>query len=197
MKFISLWSLKLAMHLLCLLPLIWLYSQAFTDSLGADPVEVVIHFTGIGAFNVLIATLLVSPLSRQLKWANLMQTRRLLGLWSCAYACFHLANFLAFELQFDFTLFISEIVKRPYITVGMLAFAIILSLAVTSPLKIRRTMGKRWQQLHNLIYPLAILIGIHFYWSVKSEIIEPLIYLAIVIALLIWRKKRIKQWLFS
>ena len=107
----------------------------------------------------------------------------------------HLVNFIAFDLQFDLALLLSEIIKRPYITVGMVAIVIITMLAVTSPNSVRRKLGKKWQKLHNWVYPLSLLAAIHFYWSVKSEIIEPSIYLAIVLALLYWRKKRIQQWM--
>ena len=188
---------KTLIHVLALTPLIWLYYGAFNDAIGADPVERVIHFTGIGAFNLLIITLLVSPLAKKFKWANIMKSRRLLGVYTFVYALFHLLNFIFFELQFDFVLLLSEIIKRPYITVGMAAFLMMFALTLTSLNNIKRRMGKSWQKLHNAIYLMAVLIGIHFYWSVKSEIIEPSIYLVIVFALLSLRRERIKDWLFG
>jgi len=194
---LPLFWLKTIIHLLALTPLIWLYYGAFNDAIGADPVERVIHFTGIGAFNLLIITLLVSPIAKKLKWPNIVKSRRLLGIYTFIYALFHLLNFIFFELQLDFALLLSEIIKRPYITVGMLAFIVMLALTFTSLNKVKRMMGKSWQKLHNCIYPMALLIGVHFYWSVKSEIIEPSIYLLIVFALLALRRERIKQWLFN
>lgn len=187
--------IKTVIHLAALLPLIWLYYGAFNDTIGADPVEYVIHFTGIGAFNILLVTLLISPLSKQLKWSNIAKCRRLIGLYCATYALLHLLNFIFFEIQFDFTLLINEIIDRPYIMVGMIAFIIMLLLSITSIGFIKKKMGKSWQTLHSFIYLMALLIGVHFYWSVKSEIIEPSIYIAFVIFLILLRRKRVKQWL--
>lgn len=186
--------LKAFIHLAALLPLINLYYAAFTDNLGADPVEAVIHFTGIGAFNLLLITLFVSPIAKRFKKGFLLQVRRLLGLYAFTYALMHLINFLAFEVQFDWALFINEIFERPYITVGMVAFIIIFSLAITSLKILQRKMGRSWQTLHSFNYLLVLLVGIHFYWSVKSDVSEPIIYLIIAISLLVIRKNKIKQW---
>ena len=189
--------LKVIIHLGALLPLLNLYFLAFADDLGADPVEAVIHFTGIGALNLLLITLSVTPLAKVLKQGYLLQTRRVLGLYAYTYALFHLLNFIAFEVQFDGALFISEVVKRPYITVGMLAFILLTALAVTSVNKLKRKMGKSWQRLHNVNYLIVVLVTIHFYWSVKSELTSPLIYFALVIALLLFRRKKIKGLIWS
>lgn len=194
-KNIALVWLKVFIHLAASLPIIWLYYHAVIDDLGADPVEYVIHFTGIGALNMLLITLLVSPTAQRYKWANLMKTRRLLGLYSATYAFLHLLNFIVFEIQFDLSLLIGEIIERPYITIGMLAFVIMLLLSITSLDLLKRKMGKSWQTLHKGIYVMAVLIGVHFYWSVKSEIIEPSLYLLMIFILLMVRTQRIKQWL--
>lgn len=187
--------LKIIIHISALAPLVWLYYGAFTDTIGADPVERVIHFTGIGAFNILLLTLTLTPLARSFKLPWLLQLRRLIGLYAFTYALLHLANFLAFEVQFNLGLFVDEVIKRPYITVGMAAFLIISALAITSLDAFKKKMGRKWQQLHNFIYLLVLLVGIHFYWSVKSEIIEPSIYLIIALALLWLRRDKIKRWL--
>lgn len=186
--------LKIAIHLLSFLPLLALYVLAFSDELGADPVKEVIHFTGIGAFNILLVSLLLTPLAKKYRQGYLLQTRRLLGLYSFTYALCHLLSFLAFEVQFDFTLFLDEIIERPYITVGMIALIILFSLAVTSITAFKRKMGKRWQRLHNWVYAAGLLIALHFFWSVKSEIIEPGIYAIITIFLLSLRRDKIKRW---
>ena len=186
---------KIAVHLAALLPLVWLYYGAVTDAIGADPVERVIHFTGVGALNVLLISLLITPVAKYKKWPVLLKFRRLIGLWAFTYALLHLLNFIAFELQFDFALLLDEIIKRPYITVGMVAFVILFALAVTSFAKVKRKMGKSWQQLHNWVYLGAILIAIHFYWSVKSEIIEPSLYIIAVCFLLYLRRDKIKRWI--
>ena len=186
--------LKIAIHLLAFLPLLALYLLAFDDQLGADPVEEVIHFTGIGAFNLLLLSLLITPVAKKYRQGYLLQVRRLLGLYSFSYALLHLLNFLAFEVQFDLELFFAEIFDRPYITVGMAALLILLSLAVTSISAIRRKMGRKWQQLHNGVYFALLLIALHFLWSVKSDIVEPMIYFAMAVFLLSLRKDKIKRW---
>lgn len=184
--------LKVFIHLGALLPLVNLYYLAFSEQLSADPVEEVIHFTGIGAFNLLLVTLAISPLAKVLKQGFILQTRRLLGLYAFTYAVFHLLNFIAFEIQFDMSLLLSEIIKRPYITVGMVAFIFLVTFAYTSINRVKRKMGKSWQVLHNFNYLVILLVSVHFYWSVKSEIIEPLIYLSLASLLLIYRRKKIK-----
>lgn len=189
--------LKVIIHLSALLPLLNLYFLAFTDELGADPVEVVIHFTGIGAFNLLLLSLTVSPLAKIAKQGYLLQTRRLLGLYTFAYAVCHLLNFLAFEVQFSGALFLSEIIERPYITIGMIGFLLLTALAVTSLNKLKRQMGKAWQKLHNLSYFIAILVAVHFYWSVKSELTSPFFYAVLTLVLLLFRYKKLKGLILS
>ncbi|WP_310650151.1 MULTISPECIES: protein-methionine-sulfoxide reductase heme-binding subunit MsrQ [unclassified Colwellia] len=189
--------LKIAIHLLAFLPLFVLYFLAFTEQLGADPVEEVIHFTGMGAFNLLLISLLVTPVAKKYRQGYLLQIRRLLGLYSFTYAMFHLLNFLAFEVQFDLVLFFDEIIDRPYITVGMAALMILFSLALTSINALRRKMGAKWQKLHNGVYLAVLLIALHFFWSVKSDIVEPMIYFMMAILLLILRKDKIKRWFKS
>lgn len=187
-------SLKVAIHVISLFLLSNLYYQAINDRLGADPVEAVLHFTGIGAFNLLILSLTITPLAQRLKWPFLLKIRRLLGLYSFTYALCHVLSFLAFEVQFDWLLFVSEIIERPYITVGMFAVVILWLLAITSISLLKKKMGRKWQQLHNWVYVALVLIALHFYWSVKSEIIEPSIYIVISLLLLYFRKKRITRW---
>jgi len=167
---------------------------AIVDQLGGDPVEALLHFTGIGALNLLLVTLLVSPVARTFRWPKIMQVRRLLGLYGFFYALVHVFSFLAFEVQFDWMFFVEEIFKRPYITVGMAAFVILLALAITSVNSIKRQMGKKWQTLHNYTYLAILLAGIHFYWSVKSDIVEPLLYLTASVFLLWLRKEKFKRW---
>jgi len=186
--------LKIIIHLSVVLPLINLYIAAFNDKLGADPVDAVIHFTGIGALNLLLITLTVSPIAKQFRLSYLLQTRRLLGLYAFTYAIFHLTNFLAFEVQFDMILFFAEIFERPYITVGLVAFIFLVALGVTSINSIKRKMGKNWQKLHNFNYLIVLLVVTHFYWSVKSDITEPLIYWIITLLLLRFRFGKLKRW---
>lgn len=180
-------------HAVSLFLLGYFYYQAIMDTLGADPVEAILHFTGIGAFNLLIVSLLLSPLAKKFQMPQLLKVRRLVGLYSFTYAFCHIASFLAFEVQFDWTLFLNEIIERPYITVGMVAFVVLLLLAVTSFTAIKRKMGRKWQTLHNFVYLSLALISVHFIWSVKSELIEPSIYIAISLLLLYLRKNKLKR----
>ncbi|MFT5758424.1 MAG: sulfoxide reductase heme-binding subunit YedZ [Alteromonadaceae bacterium] len=185
--------LKGLIHTASLLPLCLLYVSAFNNELGADPVEAVIHFTGIGAFNLLLLSLLVTPLAKKFKQGFLMKVRRLLGLYAFTYAFFHVLNFIAFDLQFNLSLLVDEIIKRPYITIGLAAILLLTALAITSVNYLKRKMGTSWQKLHNAIYLVILLVGVHFYWSVKSEIIEPSIYIVISLVLLTLRWKKFKR----
>jgi len=189
--------LKVVIHLAALLPLFNLYYLAFNDLLGADPVQRVIHFTGIGAFNLLLVTLTVSPIAKKFKKGYLLQVRRLLGLYTFTYAFMHLINFLVFDLQLAWSLFFNEVLKRPYITIGMIAFILLSALAVTSVNSIKRKMGKSWQRLHNVSYLIVTLVSVHFYWSVKSELIAPLFYILLTSVLLAFRYKKIKTLILS
>lgn len=185
--------LKAIIHLFALFPLLNLYFLAFSDELGADPVEAVIHFTGIGAFNLLLISLSVTPLAKIAKQGYLLQTRRLLGLYTFAYALCHILNFLAFEVQFSGELFLSEVIERPYITIGMIGFLLLTALAVTSFDKLKRKMGKSWQKLHNFSYLIAVFVTVHFYWSVKSDVTSPIFYGLLTLILLLFRYKKLKR----
>jgi methionine sulfoxide reductase heme-binding subunit len=127
-------------------------------------------------------------LAKRLKQGLLLQTRRLLGLYVLGYALLHLSAFISLDLLFAWDLLFEEIVKRPYILVGASCLIILLMLGLTSFHRVKRTMGKRWQALHNWVYLAAILAPVHFYWSVKSEIIEPSIYVLIFTGLLLLRR---------
>ncbi len=186
--------IKTVIHLFALGFLSHRYSLAFSDQLGADPVKAIIHFTGIGAFNLLLITLLITPLAKTFRLNYLINCRRLLGIYTFVYAFLHLINFLAFEVQFNWVLFLEEIVKRPYITLGLTAFILLLALAITSLNSLKQKLGKNWQYLHNFIYLIGALVAVHFYWSVKSEIIEPSIYMLFVMVLIAFRAKKIASW---
>lgn len=178
---------KLVFHLIGLIPIIWLVFTVLSGRAGGDPVQHIIHFTGIGALNALLATLLISPIAKRFKLGWLMQTRRLVGLYVFAYATLHIVAFFSLDLLFAWGLFFTEVAKRPYILVGAVAYVIVSALAFTSFKILMRKMGRRWQTLHNGVYLVAILAPIHFYWSVKSEIIEPSLYIVGFSLLLAWR----------
>jgi methionine sulfoxide reductase heme-binding subunit len=186
--------LKVVIHLGALIPLIYTFYLATIDELGADPVMALIHFTGIGAFNLLLLSLLVSPLAKWLKQGLLLRVRRLIGLYAFTYACSHFLSYVIFELQLDWRLIISEIIKRPYITVGFIALLILTSLAATSTQAMQRKLRSTWQKLHNWVYLAVLLVALHFIWSVKSDINEPLIYWVMTLFLLAQRKTKLQQW---
>lgn len=187
--------LRLALHICALAPIVWLYAAVNAGAAGGDPVQYIIHFLGKGALNLVLLSLCVSPLARWLKQGQLMQLRRPLGLWAFAYACCHLMAYVSFDLLFAWQLVGEELIKRPYLLLGLVTWLISLALALSSFKAAQRRMGKRWQQLHNLVYIAVVLAGIHYYWSVKSEIVEPMIYLTIIVLLLLVRLKIYKhQW---
>ncbi len=179
--------LKAVIHLVAIFPIGYLIFLVLTNGAGGDPVQYIIHYTGIGALNTLVVLLMVSPLARKFKQGILIQTRRMLGLYIFAYASLHIMAFVSLDLLFEWSLFLQEVVKRPYIVVGMICYLILIALSITSLKSLKRKMGKRWQQLHNLVYLLALLAPIHFYWSVKSEVIEPSIYILVICFLLLLR----------
>ncbi|ABV87732.1 protein-methionine-sulfoxide reductase heme-binding subunit MsrQ [Shewanella pealeana] len=186
--------LKASFHLIGLSPIVYLVLKVLSDNAGGDPVQYIIHFTGTGALNALAATLLISPLAKKFKLGLLLQTRRLVGLYVFTYASLHVLAFFSLDLLFAWSLFFEEVVKRPYILVGATAYILLFALAITSFNAVRRKMGKRWQRLHNFIYLIAVLVPVHFYWSVKSEIIEPSLYLLFFSMVLGVRLKKIRSW---
>ncbi len=189
--------IRIAIHLAALLPLMWLYIAAFTGRLGADPVAEVIHFAGKGTLNLLLITLLFTPVSLLLKLPILISFRRLVGLYAFAYACAHLFSYIAFDLQFAWANVLHEIVERPYLTLGAAGFLLLLVLAVTSNQWSMRSLGARWKSLHKAIYPAVVVGWVHFFWSVKSVQLEPLIYALMVVGLLALRLPIVSGYLRS
>jgi sulfoxide reductase heme-binding subunit YedZ len=178
------------LHLVALFLLLVTYYQAFTDQLGADPVKAILHFTGIDAFNLLLISLLISPLAKYLRQGQLVTLRRPIGLYAFAYATCQFTSFLIFELQLDWSLIFSELLKRPYIAVGFMALLILSMLAATSTKSIQRRMGKTWQKTHNWVDVASLLVALHYIWSVKFEIIQLIIYALVLIMLLSTRKAK-------
>ncbi len=182
--------LRIAVHVGSALPILWLYFVAIPeDGLGGDPVQGLTHFLGLGAIRLLLLSLLITPLAKQFKLGQLLRLRRPLGLWCFAYATLHLAVWVILDIQFDWGLIGGEIVKRNYLLVGFLAWLILLPLAATSTPAIQRVMRGYWKKLHQWVYLVALLAPIHFFWSVKSEIIEPSIYIVFSLVLLSLRYK--------
>jgi methionine sulfoxide reductase heme-binding subunit len=179
---------KLPVFLLCLVPLGILVFRALTANLGANPVEFIQHATGDWTLRFLVITLCISPFRKLLKLPDLIRFRRMLGLFAFFYACLHFLTYLGPDQSFDVAAIWKDVYKRPFITVGFAAFVLLIPLALTSTAGwIRRLGGRRWQMLHRLIYISAICGVIHYYWLVKSAVLRPLTYAAIVAALLLWR----------
>jgi len=186
--------LKVLLHLAALLPLIYLLVSAMQGWLSADPAKDIQHFTGRMALKLLLATLLVSPLTRYLKQPLLIRTRRLLGLWCFAWASLHLISYWLLELGFDhLRLLGSEIIARPYLLLGMISWVVLFALAITSFQRAQRELGRRWQTLHNGIYLIAILAPVHYLWSVKTLSPQPMLYALAAILLLAWRYKKLRK----
>ena len=186
-------SAKILIHLCAVFVLLYLALQIEQGALGADPVKDLIHFLGKTAMNFLLITLLISPCAKRFKQPLLMQLRRVLGLYSFAWACLHLVAFVYLELNWQLALFVDEVVKRPYMTFGALAWIILLLLSITSFTLIRKKMKRAWLTLHRFVYWAALFVVIHYYWSVKSGLIEPTIYIATCLFLLAQRKDYFKK----
>ncbi|MEN8159039.1 MAG: protein-methionine-sulfoxide reductase heme-binding subunit MsrQ [Myxococcota bacterium] len=180
----------LALIGLALLPLAGLGVGAARGSLGANPVETITHVTGEWGLRLLLATLAVSPLRRATGWAFLAPWRRSLGLLAFGYATLHFATFLALDLGFDLSALGEEVVERPYVTLGFSALVLLTPLAVTSTRGWQRRLGRRWIELHRLVYFAAGLAVLHFVWLVKSDLAEPLAYGAVLAGLLALRLRR-------
>ena len=190
----SIRGLKALLFLLCLVPLVKLALELFGiagTSLGANPVEELIHRFGIWGLNVLLITLAVTPL-RFLTGRNwLIRFRRMLGLFAFFYILMHFLTYAGLDQRFDLTVILEDIAERPFITIGFIAFLLLIPLAVTSTNRMMKRLGRRWQKLHRLVYVIAVLGAWHFYWQVKLDTLEPVIYAAILAVLLgyrIWRR---------
>lgn len=173
--------------LVCLLPLLRLVGLGFSGGLGANPIEFITRSTGTWTLIGLLVTLSVTPLRRLTGRADLVRYRRMLGLFAFFYACLHFVTYVWLDQFFNPAAIARDIVKRPFITVGFTAFVLLLPLAVTSTHAMMRRLGRRWQQLHRLIYVVALLGVIHFLWLVKKDLTEPLIFGGVLALLLTLR----------
>jgi len=178
---------KVWIALVCLLPLMRLIFLGIGGGLGANPIEFITHSTGTWTLVGLLVTLSVTPLRQLTGRADLIRYRRMLGLFTFFYACLHFVTYIWLDQFFDPAAIAKDIVKRPFITVGFTAFLLLIPLAVTSTHAMMRRLGRRWQQLHRLIYLIALLGVIHYLWLVKKDLTEPLIYGAVLTLLLVVR----------
>jgi len=184
--------IKALLFVLCLLPLAASLWQALSGQ-AVNPVETLTRDSGSWALNLLLASLAITPLRRLGAPGWLLRLRRMLGLYAFFYASVHLLIYLWLDQLFDWAAIGHDIIKRPFITVGMAAFALLLPLAITSTDGWLRRLKRRWGQLHRLVYPLAILAVIHYLWLVKRDLTEPLLYaavLAVLLGLRLWWRLR-------
>ncbi|MEM9793770.1 MAG: protein-methionine-sulfoxide reductase heme-binding subunit MsrQ [Pseudomonadota bacterium] len=174
-------------------PAVWLFWQAMQGNLGANPVKALEHEYGKIALQLLIASLLVTPLL-QLTRINLIRFRRMIGLMAFYYVLLHFAVYLFLDLQLDWSQVAKDITKRPYIIVGTLALVMLIPVALSSnDWSVRKLSGARWRMVHKLVYPASILAAVHYVWLVKSWPLEPILYLFGMILLVGWRPYRKRQ----
>jgi methionine sulfoxide reductase heme-binding subunit len=182
--------IKLAVFVTALLPFVRLAILTVTEQLGANPVEFITRYTGDWALYFLCITLAVTPLRRLSKWNWLIKLRRMLGLFVFFYAALHFTTFLWFDHFFDLQEMLKDVLKRPFILVGFIAFVLLIPLALTSSNgMVRRLGGRRWQRLHRAIYLIAPLAILHFWWmkAGKNDFAEPALFGLIIGALLLMR----------
>ena len=186
---------RFAVFLLCLTPVALLVWRFLHDALGANPVEAITHTTGDWILRFLLLSLAITPLRRLLVWPDLIRYRRMLGLYAFFYACLHFLTWAGFDHTFDWRPMLADFYKRRFITVGIAGLVLMLPLAFTSTKGWIRRLGKRWQLLHRLVYLIAALGVIHYYWLVKSDVRLPLMYGAILVVLLAtrWRGRITKS----
>jgi len=178
---------KAAVFAACLAPFVLIVLRAANVDgmdLGPNPVEEVLHKMGKTSLNILFITLAVSPVRRLTHYNAVIRFRRMLGLFSFFYLVLHFTTYAVLDLRLAWDTLYVDITKRPYITVGMLAFVLMIPLAITSTKGMQRRLKRRWVTLHRLIYPIGVLGVVHFLWQTKLDTLEPTIY-SIILAVLL------------
>lgn len=180
--------LKPALFVLLLLPFALLLQRGFSDQLGANPVEVITHETGLWALRLLLLTLAVTPLCRLSGINAWVRLRRMIGLYSFFYALLHFTTYALLDHAFDMAAILLDVLKRPYITFGFIAFLLLIPLAATSSNRIMRKLGgQRWKRLHRLVYLCGLGGVLHYLWLVKADTLSPLLYLVLFLLLMLFR----------
>ena len=190
-------SAKPALWLLCFLPFVWLVWGAANDALGANPAEYVIRATGDWTLRLLCVTLAVTPLRVTLGLPELAKLRRMFGLFTYFYVVLHLLCYSWLDMGFEWSEIAIDIAKRPFILVGFSAFVLLTPLALTSFNRAIRWLGaKRWQWLHRLVYVVAMLAVLHFFWmrAGKNNFAEVFVYASVLFVLLAWRVVHSSMW---
>lgn len=186
---------KIGFWLLAPLPLLWSSAQVL-QGLRANPVEYLLHQTGYWALVGLALGLAISPWARLSQQGHWIALRRVVGLWAFAYAVLHLGCYVLDHVD-DLGSVLADVVKRPYITVGLAAWLILLALACTSTQAMMRRLKRRWGQLHRGVYLASSLGVLHFWWLVKRDWSQPLIFALVMGLLLLWRVPKLQRWLLQ
>lgn len=175
---------KIAIWIMAFLPLLRLVWLGIHDDLGANPVEFVERSTGTWALVFLLGSLTMTPARLFTGQAWLIQLRRLLGLWMFAYVCLHITTYIWLDYGFYWPDIAKDIIKHPYVIVGFSAFVLTVPLALTSNQAAMKRLKGRWKKLHQLVYLIAVLAILHFWWLVKKDVTEPFYYAAVLALLL-------------
>ncbi len=181
----SLRAFKTVVFLLATVPLLALARKMYLGQLGPDPGQYVTESLGMAAFQLLLATLLMTPLARWTSWSGWIRVRRILGLYTFFYACLHVLAFLQFILGWGDLLV--TFTKRPYIVAGFIAFVLMVPLALTSTSAMMRRLGRRWKPLHRLIYLCLLAAWVHFLWQARSDVGEMVLYGVLAATLILVR----------
>ncbi len=180
--------IKPVVFLACLTPATWLLYRALWGDLGVNPLETLTNETGIWTLRLLVATIAITPIRWLTKWNPIITLRRMIGLFAFFYGTVHFFIYFLFDRSLQFEGLWEDVALRPYITVGFTAFVLMIPLALTSTTGwIRRLGGRRWNLLHRLVYVSAVGGVLHYWWKVKLDVTNPIIYAAIVGVLLGWR----------
>lgn len=191
MKYFS--QLKAGLFVACLLPLLRLLWLGYTHNLGANPIELITRSLGTWTLVFLLITLSITPLRKISGWNWLVKLRRMVGLYAFFYALLHFITYIWLDQFFDLAAIVKDVIKRPFITIGFAAFVLLIPLALTSTNAMMRKLGKRWQVLHRLVYVIAIFAVVHYWWLVKKDITQPLIYGVVLLLLLAYRLYKLRK----
>lgn len=178
---------KPTVFIMCLMPFFSLTWQISNDMLGANPIEAFTRASGEWGLRFLLITLAMTPLRRILQQAWPIRFRRMLGLFAFFYVCVHLSSYIVLDQFFDWSEIWADILKRPFITIGMTAFILLIPLAVTSNRLMMRKLGRNWQRLHRLVYVIAVCAVLHYFWLIKADYYWPTTYAVILLGLLLFR----------
>ncbi len=182
--------LKSVVFFICLVPLLNFGFGIVNDSLGANPIEYITRGLGEWGLRFLLLTLAISPLRLITNNIQVLRFRRMLGLYSFFYISLHLMTYIWLDQFFDWNEIWIDVVENPFITAGMFAYILLIPLALTSTTKMMKRLKRNWKRLHKLVYFVTSLGILHFFWLVKADLREPIIYLVIFVLLLLFRYKK-------